>query len=335
MPGAKGLSKKRSATVVKSPASATYDNARFLPTSSPAFQPPSYYAAAGGLSLNSLDLAAAGPSMRHPESEVRRDAKHTEPDRLRKRESSTLAAYPSGSLTEDEFQIASRRRSLKLLQKSNRLSTLKPDAAPSKARGHQLRHLPSVEAQLLPSLRDTIYRMTKPPMVSGATDESRPERDPNRSLSIDHRLHAASSASSFSSAASESFSAPLSPHDRDRTQSAYPSTAAPCVSDSNGRLLSVASAHQNNAARKPLKSALRSPAISSPNAVGNSSPASFSHNASSSSAAASLRTVPRTPWTREVSKLPVASKTPPLTKRSDLDLKAKASPSAYGYHIHY
>lgn len=131
-------------------------------TSPPPFQPPSFYAAAGGYTIPpannrhtmGYDRSGVPTTMNEPENAFM--------------PITYLAGDNSDSESSFEFKHVSETRP-SLDRKPSKASI---ELAPRQRRLSQMANLPQVEAQLLPSLRDTINRMTRPP--SHITPQSSP-----------------------------------------------------------------------------------------------------------------------------------------------------------------
>ncbi|KAJ7074635.1 hypothetical protein C8F01DRAFT_1101271 [Mycena amicta] len=104
------------------------------------FLPPSHYAEAGGLTPRRQDSLSDSHSPQTP-SEPRRNP----------------AFMPMASNSDSSFEFISKPENKRLSIASSKTSTT------SRKRESHLTNLPLVEAQLLPTLRDTIDRMTRPP----------------------------------------------------------------------------------------------------------------------------------------------------------------------------
>ncbi|KAF7361401.1 DH domain-containing protein [Mycena sanguinolenta] len=116
----------------------------------PTFLPPSHYAEAGGLSPRPLarnDSLTSSPdshSQRHAKSESRRGS----------------VFMPISSNSDSSFEFCQKSKPAE--NKRFSISSKSASKNTSKRESH-MTNLPFVEAQLLPSLRDTIDRMTRPP----------------------------------------------------------------------------------------------------------------------------------------------------------------------------
>ncbi|KAL1742145.1 hypothetical protein HDZ31DRAFT_43887 [Schizophyllum fasciatum] len=139
------------------------------PSSSPRFLPPSHYAAAAGIPYP--------PPSRAKDDDAR--SKTRAP--LETREHAPPSDVPSESSfeykprTESRFSLFARRMSV---------SSSRP--TDHDTQGADVPDLPMLEAQLLPTLRDTITRMTRPPNSPSSAPPSPmldPPRDRRRSLS--------------------------------------------------------------------------------------------------------------------------------------------------------
>lgn len=162
-------------------------------TSPRPFLPPSHYAAAAGIPYNSRGIASV--SVRSDSSDL--DASFASKDSLEEAPYDYNAfmpvAYPTELPSDSSFDFkASTSR------QGDKLSSSRRSSVRSKRQSH-ITGLPLLEAQLLPSLRDTIDRMTRSPasgvsspsMVSGTrldiprhSNTVRPTR--SSSLSSDH-----------------------------------------------------------------------------------------------------------------------------------------------------
>ncbi|GJE93613.1 hypothetical protein PsYK624_097730 [Phanerochaete sordida] len=136
----------------------------------PTFQPPSYYAAAAGLSPRT-DSSTSKES--HPE----------ETTHAYNAPSGGPLSYPTADADAEDTGEPRRKRSL-----SRSLSRAMPghhkeaDARPREGSSRrQLAEIPLLETQLLPSLRDTIDRMTHPPGRTAQQDDGTRRRDDTES----------------------------------------------------------------------------------------------------------------------------------------------------------
>ena len=131
----------------------------------PTFQPPSYYAAAAGLSPRA-DLSQ--PKEQHPE----------EPLHAYNPLSGGPLSYPTANADVDDPRTSEptpsnhRKRSLsrsfsRAIPKSHKDQDARPREGSSR---RQMAEIPFLETQLLPSLRDTIDKMTHPPTRAAAQD---------------------------------------------------------------------------------------------------------------------------------------------------------------------
>ena len=133
-----------------------------VPSRVPAFQPPSYYAA-----------AAAGLS---PRPETARISEYTSESPLSNQTVQGVPlSYPTAGVTPDETyeKHEPRQRKRSLSRSFARAMHREHDTRPREENRHQMTDIPFLETQLLPSLRDTIDKMTHvPPRQGGYDDET-------------------------------------------------------------------------------------------------------------------------------------------------------------------
>lgn len=145
-----------------------------VPSSSrtPTFHPPSYYAAAAGLEYPPTTT----PHGEH--TEARSSPYNTAPG--------MPLSYPTGDVGEDE-SVGRRGRTNSFSRPFSKAPPKQPrrekTAGSQEKRKSQMAEIPFLETQLLPSLRDTIDRMTHPPRV--ADDD----RTTPTSMFDDHTAH--------------------------------------------------------------------------------------------------------------------------------------------------
>ncbi|KAL1755548.1 hypothetical protein FB107DRAFT_213290 [Schizophyllum commune] len=160
------------------------------PPSSPRFLPPSHYAAAAGIPYN--------PPSRNKDDDTRSKARPP-PDT---REHATTP--PSDVPSESSFEFKPRTESRFSLF-ARRLSVSHPRPAEQDVNAADVPDIPMLEAQLLPTLRDTITRMTRPPSSASSAPPS-PMLDPPRD-----RRRSVSPAAPSSPRPQESYAPPLPP----------------------------------------------------------------------------------------------------------------------------
>ncbi|KAL1674805.1 hypothetical protein EV122DRAFT_293210 [Schizophyllum commune] len=142
-----------------------------VPPSSPRFLPPSHYAAAAGVPYN--------PPSRNKDDDTRSKARPP-PDAHEH-----AATPPSDVPSESSFEFKPRTESRFSLF-ARRLSVSHPRPAEQDVNAADVPDIPMLEAQLLPTLRDTITRMTRPPSSASSAPPSPmldPPRDRRRSVS--------------------------------------------------------------------------------------------------------------------------------------------------------
>ncbi|KAL1731920.1 hypothetical protein EV714DRAFT_207765 [Schizophyllum commune] len=141
------------------------------PPSSPRFLPPSHYAAAAGVPYN--------PPSRNKDEDTRSKARPPPDTREH------AATPPSDVPSESSFEFKPRTESRFSLF-ARRLSVSHPRPAEQDVNAADVPDIPMLEAQLLPTLRDTITRMTRPPSSASSAPPSPmldPPRDRRRSVS--------------------------------------------------------------------------------------------------------------------------------------------------------
>ncbi|KAL1665351.1 hypothetical protein GGF50DRAFT_52834 [Schizophyllum commune] len=141
------------------------------PPSSPRFLPPSHYAAAAGVPYN--------PPSRNKDDDTRSKARPP-PDAHEH-----TATAPSDVPSESSFEFKPRTESRFSLF-ARRLSVSHSRPAEQDMNAADVPDIPMLEAQLLPTLRDTITRMTRPPSSASSAPPSPmldPPRDRRRSVS--------------------------------------------------------------------------------------------------------------------------------------------------------
>lgn len=233
------------------------------------FLPPSHYAAAGGLDY--FTRTAPQTSNSQPESippQTPAIYKHTTDSKKHNRNSLVPISYPSESDASFEFVPAEDPVS----------NTLSSNRSSYDIRGKRQSHMQSVpllETQLLPSLRDTIDRMTRPPSQCLYNP---PLSGPAHPALQNQRGRSPSpSASSVTSTATyTSVPAPSSLHPK-----SAPSTPRPSPMTRQGAMIPTESSSSKTKPKSALKSALRAPTpkSSSVKSTGTDSP-SFSPGAS-------------------------------------------------------
>ncbi|KAJ6516790.1 hypothetical protein C8R47DRAFT_405047 [Mycena vitilis] len=115
----------------------------------PTFLPPSHYAEAGGLSPR--------PPARNDSLTTSSESSHSQRQSESRRDS---AFMPISSNSDSSFEFGETQKPKPLESKRFSIGT---KASSRSQRESHMTNLPLVEAQLLPSLRDTINRMTRPP----------------------------------------------------------------------------------------------------------------------------------------------------------------------------
>lgn len=134
----------------------------------PAFKPPSFYAAAAGLPVSPRAGSSASNSTTSS-SYTEHGAKHknTRNDETHYPLEGTPRSYPTAAPDALEDHAPSRKRSLsrslsRAIPKSNGSTEGGSKEQDRLSRGQQMADIPFLETQLLPSLRDTIDKMTHP-----------------------------------------------------------------------------------------------------------------------------------------------------------------------------
>ncbi|KAJ3569566.1 hypothetical protein NP233_g4972 [Leucocoprinus birnbaumii] len=142
---------------------------------SPNFQPPSFYAAAGGIPYpRTPRQGSVSPQPINPSESA--DANHYE-------RFMPISYIPDPSSSDSSFEYRPTRLPVPAVYSSN-------GSAKRMKRRSQIADLPQIEAQLLPSLRDTIDRMTRPPsrLAPPATIATETEV-PSCDYRHDHGIH--------------------------------------------------------------------------------------------------------------------------------------------------
>jgi hypothetical protein len=146
------------------------------PTSSrtPSFKPPSFYAAAAGLKYSST----VNP---HAHASQLNSATHDLIDLT-----GLPYSYPTGP-EEDQDDGQNRHRSNSLSRPFSRATPSQKAKSAQSRRKSQIAEIPFLETQLLPSLRDTIDKMTQPPARRAEVEDSLSKPRDNVSLTINSR----------------------------------------------------------------------------------------------------------------------------------------------------
>ncbi|KXN83255.1 hypothetical protein AN958_01660 [Leucoagaricus sp. SymC.cos] len=139
---------------------------------SPTFQPPSYYAAANGIPYPRTPRSDP-PKMSPAKASEQVDTTHYE-------RFMPVSYLPDPSSSDSSFEF--RRSNL-----NTSPGSLSTKSTVRRKRQSQITGLPQIEAQLLPSLRDTISRMTRPPSCLSPAIPI--VKDDGISRSLHHHLH--------------------------------------------------------------------------------------------------------------------------------------------------
>lgn len=147
-----------------------------LSSRTPAFQPPSFYAAAAGRS--------------YPEPSQTNYQDNAEPTRSHNTNGTSIMYPTAEGDPEDEVSETRRKRASSLSRTFSRATPKTPrekEGRSHERKKSQMVEIPFLEAQLLPSLRDTIQRMTHPPRPAHQGEDAPASQDYHHSRTYEEQ----------------------------------------------------------------------------------------------------------------------------------------------------